>query len=396
MNYGIVAEFNPFHNGHKHLIDSLKRGGENTVCAVMSESFVQRGECSCVSPYIRTKAAIMCGVDLVLSLPVVYATASAESFAFGGISVLGGLGCIDTLAFGSENGDTELLKECARVISEDCFFESVEKQLREGVSFPVARQRALEQVKGKELSDVLSTPNNILAVEYIKAINKLNLKMDVMAIPRCGVAHDSSAVCGNICSASALREMMEAGGVDFGEFLPKESYDLLKEEFDRGKAPASYQKLETAVLYRLRSMTLQEFASLPDVSEGLEYRFFEAVRTCAGLDEILEKVKTKRYTHSRLRRIVLCALLGVEKSDSKKNVPYIRVLGFNEKGAALLKKVKENSSLPIVTKASEIGALGEDAKRLFALECFARDVFSLALPNKDCCGKEMTDKIIVV
>lgn len=395
MNYGVVAEFNPFHNGHKYLIDYLKRNDDNTVCVVMGESFVQRGECACISPYARTKTALLCGADLVLSLPVPFATASAERFAMGGVSVLGALGCIETLAFGSESGNAKELKKCAEIITGDDFYDILEKITDEGLSFPVARQKALEKMCGKEFSNIISTPNNILGIEYIKAINKLGLNIDILPVNRKGVEHDSSTVNNNMCSASALREMIEKGE-DFKDFLPEISYDILMQESENGKAPASYRKLETAVLYKLRSMTPEDFRELADVSEGLEYRFFDAVRTCTGLDEILEKVKTKRYTHSRLRRIVLCALLGIKKSDVLMNVPYIRVLGFNEKGAQLLKIAKETASLPIVTKSSEIAALGENAKRVFDLECFARDVFSLALPQVDCCGKEMTDKIIVL
>lgn len=395
MNFGVVAEFNPFHNGHKFLIDSLKENGNNTVTAVMSESFVQRGECACLSPYARTKAALLCGVDLVLSLPVPFATASAERFALGGVSVLGALGCVDALAFGAESANAENFKKCAEILTSGDFSNNIEEYLDQGLSFPVARQKALETTGGKELSNILSTPNNILGVEYIKAINKLNLNMEVFPVSRKGVAHDSSVPDGNMCSASAIRENLEKGCA-VKRFLPELSYNILREEIENGKAPADYKTLETAILYKLRSMSAGDFRELPDVSEGLEYRFREGVRTSASLYEILEKVKTKRYTHSRLRRIVLCALLGIKKEDVLMKVPYIRVLGFNEKGAQLLKTAKETASLPIITKFSETEDLDDDAKRVFALECFARDVLSLALPKADSCGKEMTDKIVIV
>lgn len=395
MNFGVVAEFNPFHNGHKFLIDYLKENGNNTVTAVMSESFVQRGECACLSPCARTKAALLCGVDLVLSLPVPFATASAERFAFGGVSVLGALGCVDALAFGAENANAENLKKCAEILTSEDFSGNLEKYLDQGLSFPVARQKALEISGGKELSDVLLTPNNILGVEYIKAINKLDLNMEIFPVGRKGAAHDSSVSVDNISSASAIRGTLEKG-CSVKRFLPEPSYSILREETENGKAPADYKTLETAILYKLRSMSAEDLRELPDVSEGLEYRFIDGIRTSASLDEILEKVKTKRYTHSRLRRIVLCALLGIKKEDVLMNAPYIRVLGFNEKGAQLLKTAKETASLPVITKFSETEGLDDGAKRVFALECFARDVFSLALPKADFCGKEMTDKIVTV
>ena len=395
MNYGIVAEFNPFHNGHKYLIDTIKKHGENTVTVVMSESFVQRGECACVSPYARTKMALMCGADLVLSLPVPYATASAERFAMGGLSVLGGLGCVDALAFGAESSNAENLKKCAEILVSDELSQALEKHLSEGVSFPVARQRAVEEISGKEIAEILSSPNNILGVEYIKAINKLGLNMEINPITRKGVEHDSEEAKGDFCSASAIREMLDKNE-SFKDFLPEESRKILEEEIKNQKAPANYKRLEAAILYKLRSMSIDDFKALPDVSEGLEYRLGDAVKTAFSLDEILEKVKTKRYTHSRIRRIIVCAFLGISKEEASAPVPFIRVLGFNEKGAKILKKAKETATLPIVTKSSEINAIGEDAKRTFELECFARDMLSLALPVRDEFGKEMTDKLIVL
>ena len=395
MNYGIVAEFNPFHNGHKYLIDSIKNNGENTVTVVMSESFVQRGECACLSPYARTEMALKCGADLVLSLPVPYATASAERFALGGLSVLGGLGCVDALAFGAESNDAEMLKKCAEILVSDKLSGALEKYLNEGVSFPVARQKAVEEIGGKEVAEILSSPNNILGVEYIKAIKKLGLNMAINPVIRNGVAHDSEKVNGEFCSASAIREMLD-NKTDFKKFLPEEASEILKEEIKNQKAPANFGNLETAIVCKLRSMSVEDFKVLPDVSEGLEYRFFDAVNTSVYLEEILEKVKTKRYTHSRIRRIIVCAILGIKKEDVLTPVPFIRVLGFNENGAKILKKAKETATLPIVTKSSEINALGEAAKRVFDLECFARDVFSLTLPVRDEFGKEKTDKLIVL
>ncbi len=395
MNYGIVAEFNPFHNGHKYLIDTIKNNGENTVTVVMSESFVQRGECACLSPYERTKMALECGVDLVLSLPVPCATASAERFALGGLSVLGGLGCVDALAFGAESDNVEKLKKCAEILVSDELSAALEKYLDDGASFPAARQKAVEEISSKEIADILSSPNNILGVEYIKAINKLDLNIKINPILRKGVAHDSEEAKGDFCSASAIREMLENKN-SFSDFLPEEALNILNQEIENQKAPASLKKLETAILYKLRSMNVEDFKTLPDVSEGLEYRLFDAVKTSSYLDEILEKVKTKRYTHSRIRRIIICAFLGIKKEDVLKPVPFIRVLGFNEKGAKILKKAKGTATLPIVTKSSEINALGEDAKRFFKLECFARDMLSLALPVRDEFGKEMTDKLIVL
>ncbi len=394
MNYGVVAEFNPFHNGHKYLIDMLKECGD-TVTAVMSGSFVQRGECACVSPYERTEMALKNGVDLVLSLPVQYSTATAERFAYGGIKTLLSLGVIDGIGFGSECGDEVTLYKCAEALLSDDFSLYLNKYLETGDSFPVARQKAVADMLDVEMGDVLGTPNNILGIEYIKSIISGGYDAIVKTVSRKGASHDSPEHTGNICSASALREMlMTNASTDC--FIPDSTAEILGKAIAEGKAPADYGRLETAILYKLRTMSVEDYVALPDVSEGLEYRIYDAVRMSASLDEILEKIKTKRYTHSRLRRIILCAFLGITRADVQMPVPYIRVLGFNEKGAALLKEAKKKANLPIITKSSEIKSLGEDAKRCFELECRARDLFSLALPEADICGREMTDKIIVL
>ena len=394
MNYGIVAEFNPFHNGHKYIVESLKNGGENTVTAVMSESFVQRSECACASPYVRTQMALANGVDLVLSLPVPYATASAERFASAGVSVLSALGFIDALGFGSECGSKELIKECATALLDEGFDLLVQKYLQEGVSYPEARYKALEECFGKSLAQIVSTPNDILGVEYTKAIIKNGFCMDINPIKRIGASHDSKEAVGGICSASAVREML-LNNESTQTFLPPEAYSILQKAIGDGKAPADFKKLESAILYKLRTMSVEDFSRLSDVSEGLEYRLYTAVRGSATLNEVLEKVKTKRYTLSRIRRIIICAFIGITKQEVELPVPYIRVLGFNEKGAKLLKDAKEKATLPIVTKPAQLKELNVAAQRLFDLECTARDLFSLALPQPDVCGKEMTDKIIV-
>lgn len=400
MNYGIVAEFNPFHNGHKYIVDALKSTGDNTVTAVMSGSFVQRGECACVSVSERVKMALSNGVDLVLSLPVPYSTASAEAFAKGGVDTLFSTGVIDCLGFGGECDSAQALVKCVKVMNSCEFERALKNRLDEGNSFPKARQLAFDDCGEGGCADVIATPNNILGIEYIKALLKgkyadlENITEKITVVKRQGAEHDSTDITGDICSASALREMLKGNEV-YKSFLPASSYELLLSALGSGKAPADYGRLETAILYKLRTMSVEEIALLPDVTEGLEHRIANAVKTSVSVDEILEKIKTKRYTHSRLRRIILCALLGITKNDVLLPVPYIRVLGFNSRGARLLKEMKGNSMLPVVTKKSDVSLLDESAQRVYDLECSARDIFSLALPVPDESGKEMTDKIII-
>lgn len=393
MNYGIVAEFDPFHNGHKYLVDTVKKEND-TVTAVMSESFVQRGECACMRTGARVEAALKNGVDLVVSLPLTFAVSSAENFAYGGVSVLNALGFIDKIAFGSECGDSKLLSQCADALLSDGFDAEVVKELETGVSYPKARENALKNKYGDKFTKVISSPNDTLGIEYIKALKRIDSQISFTAVMRNGAHHNSKSGEGSIRSATEIRSILKDGNIE--NFVPKTAFEIYKSEIEKGKAPADYKSLEKAILSSLRTMSAEDFLKIPDVSEGLENRLYNSVRNSATLEDVLEKCKTKRYTHSRLRRIILCSFLGITDEYRKIGVPYIRVLGFNEKGATLLKLAKENATLPVVVNQSEIKNLSREAREYFSLESKARDLFSLSLPESDVCGTLMTDKIITV
>ena len=394
MNYGIVAEFNPFHNGHKYLVDSLKQNENDTVTAVMSGNFVQRGEPAVLDVNLRTKIALASGVDLVLSLPFPYCSATAEKFALSGVTVLDSLNCLDSLGFGSESNDKKTLLECAKNLRTLDFNLLVSKLVESGVSFPTAREQAVKELFGEKEAELLQKSNDILGVEYSKALLELNSKLDITTVKRTGASHDSKEGTENIRSASLIRTFID----DLDEvksFVPNESFEVLKEATENKKI-IDYSKYELSLLFKLRTMSVEDLSKLPDVTEGLEYRIFEAVRNSTSYYELLEKIKTKRYTLSRIRRILLFAYLGVTKELLKTHVPYIRVLGFNEKGASLLKECKEKAKLPIVTRPKDLKNLDENGRRIFELECKARDLYSLCLENPDICGKEMTEKIIIL
>ena len=394
MNYGIVAEFNPFHNGHKYLVDSLKQNENDTVTAVMSGNFVQRGEPAVLDVNLRTKIALASGVDLVLSLPFPYCSATAEKFALSGVTVLDSLNCLDSLGFGSESNDKETLLECAKNLRTLDFNLLVSKLVESGVSFPTAREQAVKELFGEKEAELLQKSNDILGVEYSKALLELNSSLDITTVKRTGASHDSKEGTQNIRSASLIRTFID----DLDEvksFVPNESFEILKEATENKKIIV-YSKYELSLLFKLRTMSVEDLSKLPDVNEGLEYRIFESVRNSTSYSELLEKIKTKRYTLSRIRRILLFAYLGVTKELLETPVPYIRVLGFNEKGAKLLKECKEKAKLPIVTRPKDLKNLDENGKKIFNLECKARDLYSLCLQSPDICGKEMTEKIIVI
>lgn len=394
MNYGIVAEFNPFHNGHKYLVDSLKSVENSLVTAVMSGNFVQRGEPAVMDVNLRTKMALNCGVDLVLSLPLPYCISTAEKFALSGVTVLDSLHCLDRVAFGSESNSPELLRECAMNLKSLDFNQLVSELIESGVSFPTAREQAVRELFGETQAELIKNSNDILGVEYVKGLMSINSDLDVTTIKRTGARHDSTEGTKNIRSASLIRTFID----DINEvknFVPNESFEILENATKNGKT-IDYSKYEMSLMFKLRTLTPEDFKKLPDVSEGLEYRIYDAVRNSNSYNELLEKIKTKRYTLSRIRRILLFAYLDITKEILETPVPYVRVLGFNEKGASLLKICKEKSKLPIVTRPADLKNLAEDAKRIYELECKARDLYSLCLKNPDVCGKEMTEKIIIV
>lgn len=390
--YAIVAEYNPFHNGHAYQIQKNKQTGD-IVVAVMSGSFVQRGESAIFPKRVRARAALLSGADLVIELPCAYAASSAEGFARGAVGIINALGCADYLSFGSECGDIAVLTAAAELLLSDAAQSAIREHLERGVSYPAARAAAVQKIGGEALSAVLGAPNNLLAVEYIKALLQSCSSVQPMTVRRQGAGHDAELPDGEFLSASALRSLLKAGK-DISPFVPQSAMQVYKDAVERGEGPADYKKLETAVLAHLRKCTPSDFTLLPDVSEGIENRLLQAVRTASDLESLYDLAKTKRYTHSRIRRLVLASFLGLTESLRDMPPPYIRVLGFNAAGREALKIMGKTASLPIVATVGDIKKLGADAQRMFALECRATDLFALTQPKIGDCGTEMTDFLI--
>ena len=386
---GIIAEYNPFHNGHKYLIEKLRESGVTHIIAAMSGNFVQRGEPALFETDTRVKAALAGGVDLVLQLPVAYSVSGAANFAYGGVSLLNATGVVDTLAFGSECGDIKALESVSKILLSGCLEEKIRKELETGITYAKARENALKNADEK-LAGILAEPNNILAVEYINSLKKLDSKIAPYTIKRMGASHDSSEKVSNIASASEIRKMI-VDGENWGNFVPNsEIY------YDNGKINfVAFNKFEIATLYKMRIISADEIAKSPDVSEGIENRIFAAARQAATLDELYSLAKTKRYTHARIRRIVLNTMLEITAEDAAATVPYIRVLGFNDRGAELIRVMKNKAKLPLVTKAADIASLPECCKNTFELERRTTDIYSLFLENPDSCNAEVKRKVII-
>lgn len=383
---GIIAEYNPFHNGHLYQIEQTKRAGATHIVAVMSGSFVQRGEPALFSKWERAAAALKSGVDLVLELPVSYAMSSAERFGFGGVFLLHALGCVNMLSFGSESGDLAKLQAAAdlcRNLHQNSDFSAL---LKSGCSYPTARTRAVAKLGGEQTASLLSSPNNTLGISYLNALTKLKSDIRPFTVSRVGTAHDAEETSGNYASASLLRQKLGAGE-SIAPFVPQAAADCLT-----GKPTADPNKLETALLWQLRRMTAEDYAVLPDVTEGLQHRLYRAAQSAESLSDFLDRVKTKRYTHARLRRIAWSAALGLRQTDYRLPIPYLRVLGFNPRGREILALAGQTAVLPIVSSFREIEKI---SPRFAALEKGATDLWNLAVSPPLPCGADYTRKIVL-
>ena len=386
---GIVAEFNPLHSGHAYLIDKARLlGATHTVC-VMSGNFVQRGDIAVCSKKARAEMALCSGIDLVLELPVTFATATAQRFAYGAVAVLAALGCVNRIAFGSECGDTDRLKSVADALGDERVLTRTREIMQNGITFAAARQAALNDC-GYD-GDILRNPNDTLAVGYIDAINTLGAAIIPLAIKRAGVAHDGGAV-GEFASASHLRELIKKSG-SIEKFVPQSAFEIIKREIACGRAPMSIDRLETAVLARLRTMSPDDMAALPDISEGLENRLFKAVQEQTGMNGIIDAVKSKRYTHARIRRIVLSALLGIDKTVYGINPQYIRILGMNERGREILSAA--SPALPIIARAKDAENLSAEGKILLSAEQRADNLAGLAAKPVQPCESTLSQTVIM-
>ena len=392
---GIIAEYNPFHNGHKYHIEKTKEGtGADHVVAVMSGNYVQRGETAILSKWARAETAIENGVDLVVELPTIWSIARAQDFAAGAVHILNSLGCVDVLSFGSECGDIGILRHISEILSDKRVEERMQADLDIGMSFAGARAEAVRTYYGDAYYDILNEPNNILAIEYILANNKYENKPDIFTIPRKGAAHDSLKRSENIASASEIRRMI-LENEKWSPYVPQSTVAIFEREKENETGPTPYSKLEFSVLCCMRQLAAEDIAETPDVSEGIENRIHEAAQKARTLDELFSFAKTRRYSHARIRRIVLASFLGFTKDQCEGLPPYIKVLAMNDKGKDILREAKEKASLPIVTKASDIDTLGERAKKIYSLEGMCTDVYSLATPVILPCGREQTTPVIV-
>ena len=385
MIFATAAEYNPFHNGHAYHISQIKKLGADGIIAVMSGSFVQRGEPAVMSKFERAKCAVRNGVDLVLELPVSFSVGSAERFA-GCVRIAEATGVVSKFCFGSENANVPTFEKTVETLETPEFSSVLKEELSEGKTFAAARANAL-----KELGAFApEKPNDILAVEYIKELKRLKSKIVPVAIKRVGDYHGGST---GFASASEIRRKID-GGVLPKEDLPKETSETLEKLLLQGKAPAKIENLERMLIGFFRNAEAEELKEYYAVTEGAENRIIAAAKTATSIEDFYEKVKTKRYTMATVRRMIIAPFLGIKKAEP--TIPFLRVLAFNARGAEIMKNIKKSSDLPLITNFTpELAAVSEFAEQI-VLERRATDIFSLATPVIGSAFSDYTEKITMI
>lgn len=403
---GIVSEYNPFHNGHLHHLEVSKQLTKSAfTVAVMSGNFVQRGNTSLVDKWVKTEMALKNGIDLVIELPTVYAISSAENFADGAIKILNSLGVVDYVSFGSEIGEINFLNEVANILYKEPkeFSNLISAQLKSGISYPKAREIALTQYFGtsKKYSEILNNPNNILGVEYLKSIKKHRSHIKPITIKRDYSDYNSTKEKNGIASATAIRTMIQ-NNKNVHYVVPYETYELLDECICSGKVIPDLKVFEKEIIYILRKMNLSEIALLPDVSEGLENKIKIAANNFNTLEELISNIKSKRYTQSRIQRILLYALLNITQKDmnsSKRVTPYIRVLGFNKHGKRIISAIAAaNPRLTIIVSVKKFmeNSINPSLRNMISKDIFASNVYTLGFKENPLANLDYTHKVVEI
>lgn len=392
---GIIAEYNPFHNGHLYQLAESKRLTQaDYTIVVMSGNFVQRGAPALLDKHTRAEMALRCGADLVLELPALYATASAEYFSMGGVSLLDKLGVVNHLCFGSECGDLSVLQEIATILSEESveYSSSLKELLEQGHSYPTARNIALVKHHPhlKSCEDMLASPNNILGIEYCKALLSRSSNMQPVTVTRADAGYHSEGIDGTMCSATAIRKILSEGNwstFTLKNHLPRHAYKILSQKLEESKILQT-NDISGLLYYKLLCEQETGYEQYLDVSADLSDRIRNNLFAFSDFESFCNILKTKEVTHTRISRCLLHILLNITKVDiefgkSLDYVPYARVLGFRKESTELLGAIKEHSSIPLITKLADAEKiLDEDAYRLLKKDILISEIYRGAVREK--------------
>lgn len=395
MTAGVVCEYNPFHKGHLYQLEKNAQAGADAIVCVMSGNFVQRGECAFLDKWKRAEIAIRNGADVVIDLPVPWAVSSAENFARGSIYLLSQFG-VDVLSFGSETDDREKLILAAECTENERVIEFVRDRMSSGVHYPYALFSAVREIYDDDVAGIIASPNSTLAVEYIRQMKKSGMK-NFLPVLRKGAGHDTSDADGYILCASELRGRIADKGIEgVGEYIDEVSLEIIDGQVRAGFAPCMMRYNERAVLSALRRLDKVGLEKYISDEQGLVSRIYDAAKTSSGLVELYNEARSKNYTHSRVRREVLSAFLGIKKDIATRTPPYMRILAVSEKGLTLLSSAKKNSAIPIVTKHGEMQNLDSFSKEIYDLQCSSSDAFALFSPAVRPCGLEQKNSMLII
>ena len=376
----VIAEYNPFHRGHCWQLSALRQQGFTHLISIISGNFVQRGEPALFSKYDRARSALLGGADLVLELPLPYACACAQRFAFGGVLTAHLCGCIDALCFGSECGSMETLRETVKALQDPHLKEFMAPFLQQGNPFAKARSLALEAMGLPQAARLLQEPNNTLAVEYMLQLEALHSPIEPVTLQRQGAGHGDTVSSGDFASATLIRSLVREGRMKTAcGFVPEACVPLMM-----SADPARMD--DRILLARLRSLSRESLSALPDCSEGIENRLYDAIRKACSAEELLTLAKTKRYSMARLRRLMMAAFLEIPADLCTLPPPYIRVLGFNRRGQELLAVMKKSAAVPVSGSLAQLAKGSPLARRFALLESQSCDLYSLFTPDLSPCG----------
>lgn len=404
---GIIAEYNPFHNGHYYHMQKAKQEANADYCiAVISGNFTQRGDVSIVNKWAKAYMAICGGADLVIELPTIYSVSSAENFANGAIKILDSLKIVDSFAFGAEANDLATLNNIANVLNEEPkgYTNILNHELKKGISYPAARENAIMMYLNdiKRYANVMGNPNNILAVEYLKALKNQKSKLTPIKIKRQKVYYNEHRIVDGYASATGIRELLKNKEYsDVSKVVPRSTYQILGQQANNGRMILSLDKYQKEIIYALRKMTVEEIAELPDVSEGLENSIKNAANNCNNLTELINGIKSKRYTQTRIQRILIYALLGINKKmmeNSKKIIPYTRILGFNSKGKMLISEImNKNPKINMITSVKKYMDQNKNKQlaEMLNVDIFATDVYTLGYDYDSKANLDFTNNMII-
>ena len=398
----IISEYNPFHNGHLyHLQKSKKLLNPVFSICIMSGNFCERGEPSIIDKWSKAEVALKCGFDLVIELPTVYSISSAENFAEGSIKLLDAFDDV-TLSFGSECGDLDTLNNIANVLFDEPkeYSTILSHELSKGLSFPKARENALLLYLNdvRKYSNILSNPNNILGIEYLKAIKKLKSKVIPFTVKRIDEGYNSLKTKDRLASATAIRNLIK-NNEDVKKLMPTASFKILSENISHGKILNDISVFEKEIIYTLRRMSIEEISNLQDVTEGLENSIKHAANTCNNLEDLINLIKSKRYTRSRIQRILLYSILNITKKDiqnSYKVKPYIRILGASSHGKYLLSRLS-TPKYPLVTSVKKFmdATNNKILKNMMEKDILASNIYTLGYEYDSKANLDYTKKLIV-